>query len=172
MADINLYIPILKAQEGGYVNNPNDKGGPTNMGITLAEFQSYYGADKTVDDLKAITDEQWLPIVKKEYWDCMQADLITDQQVAVAIVDFGFNSGQGTAVMKVQAILGISPTTGFLGNITLNKINIAEASVLCNAICDSRDAYDTNYAEKVPAEAQFLPDWLRRTNSLRYKATT
>lgn len=169
MADIQQYVPILKQEEGGFSNNPNDKGGPTNMGITLAEFQHYYGADKTVDDLKAMTDDEWLPIVKEEYWNAMKADNINDQQVAVAIVDFGFNSGQGTAVMKVQEILNVHPVSGYLGSLTLAAINNADPATLCNAVADSRDAYDKAIVANNPSQSVFLGDWLRRTDSLRYK---
>ena len=36
-------IRCLLASEGGYVNHPSDPGGPTNFGITLAD----YGNDRT-----------------------------------------------------------------------------------------------------------------------------
>ena len=169
MADITPYLPLLKQEEGGFSDRPNDKGGPTNLGITLAEFQHYYGADKTVDDLKAMTDDEWLPIVKEEYWNAVKADNINDQQVAVAIVDFGFNSGQGTAVIKVQEILKVTPVSGYLGSITLAAINNADAETLCNAIADSREAYDRAIVANNPSQEGFLAGWISRTNRLRYK---
>ena len=52
MADKNNLIPIIKRWEGGYSDNPNDRGGATNSGVTLAVYQSVYGKNKTKNDLK------------------------------------------------------------------------------------------------------------------------
>ena len=37
MANFDLYFPTLLKHEGGYVNDPKDKGGATNLGVTLAK---------------------------------------------------------------------------------------------------------------------------------------
>ena len=38
MADFNKAIAIILKHEGGYVNDPDDPGGETNMGITKRDF--------------------------------------------------------------------------------------------------------------------------------------
>lgn len=48
---------FILSWEGGFVNDPRDPGGATNKGVTLAKFREIYGKDKTVNDLKKITDE-------------------------------------------------------------------------------------------------------------------
>ena len=65
----NKFVQYILSWEGGYVNDPNDKGGPTNKGITLTTFQSVYGKNKTITDLKNMTTEQWWTIFKTKYWD-------------------------------------------------------------------------------------------------------
>jgi len=44
--DIVQLMEALVVREGGYVNNPADKGGPTNFGITeaVARAQGYAGS--------------------------------------------------------------------------------------------------------------------------------
>ena len=44
----------------------NDHGGATNSGVTIAVFQSVYGKNKTKNDLKRMTDEQWDYIFTKK----------------------------------------------------------------------------------------------------------
>lgn len=56
MADKNKLIPMIKKWEGGYGEHPNDHGGATNSGVTIAVFQSVYGKNKTKNDLKKMTN--------------------------------------------------------------------------------------------------------------------
>ncbi len=42
MAKFELYIPLLSDFEGGYVDDPDDLGGATNMGITYRTYCEYY----------------------------------------------------------------------------------------------------------------------------------
>ena len=169
MANILKYIPILRQLEGGYSDNPNDKGGPTMCGVTLSTFQHFFGANMTVSDLQAMTDEQFAEVVK-EYWDSAQGDNINDQQVAQALIDWIYNSGQDTPIKAVQGIL-IGPITGFLGTITLANINKADPATLCNAICDARVKFYNDLAEETPSDEEFLDGWLRRANLFRYQIT-
>ena len=49
-------------------------GGATNKGVTLAIFQRFYGASRTKEELRAITDAQLEHIYKTGYWDKCQCD--------------------------------------------------------------------------------------------------
>ncbi len=59
MAKIEILSPFILSFEGGYVNHPNDKGGPTNKGVTIATWRRV-GYDKDgdgdidVDDLRLL----------------------------------------------------------------------------------------------------------------------
>lgn len=96
MADKNKLIPIIKRWEGGYSDNPNDRGGATNSGVTLAVYQSVYGKSKTKNDLKKMTNEQWDYIFTKLYWNKWKADEIKNQSIANILVDWVWMSGYGT----------------------------------------------------------------------------
>lgn len=55
--------------EGGYVNNPYDKGGATNKGITQATYNNWLKANnRPVCDVKNITDSEVEQIYYKNYW--------------------------------------------------------------------------------------------------------
>ena len=82
MADAKKLIPFIVKWEGGFANHPNDKGGATNKGITIATFRHYMGQDATVAQLKAMTNEQWETIFKKGFWFPFKGDYITNQSIA------------------------------------------------------------------------------------------
>ena len=44
--------------EGGFVNNPKDPGGPTNLGVTQATLSGFLGRQATIDEVKALTPEK------------------------------------------------------------------------------------------------------------------
>lgn len=96
MAQLLKLKPFILKWEGGYCNDPDDRGGATNMGVTIATFRTYFGQDKTVADLKAMTDEQWMRIFADGFWNPCHADEIANQALANIIVDMAFNSGTKT----------------------------------------------------------------------------
>ena len=40
------------SDEGGYTDDPNDPGGPTNYGITIEDARMYWKSDATADDVR------------------------------------------------------------------------------------------------------------------------
>lgn len=54
--------------EGGYVDDPRDPGGATNLGLTLATFSQALGRAASVAELKALTPEAAGPIYRRLYW--------------------------------------------------------------------------------------------------------
>lgn len=92
MADVNKLVPFILRWEGGFVNDPDDLGGATNKGVTIATYEAYCkkkGYPKpTVERLKNLTQEEWTEILKTMYWDRWKADEIKSQSVANILVDW------------------------------------------------------------------------------------
>lgn len=167
MAQAKNLMPHILRWEGGFVNDPDDAGGATMKGVTLATFRRFYGATATVARLKAITDEQWLHIFKAGYWDKCRADEIRSQSVANAIVDWAYNSGVATAAKKVQAIVGVA-VDGVIGARTISAINAADPKWLFGKIQLSRTAFVEAIVRNKPSQAKFLTGWKNRINSLTF----
>lgn len=60
--------------EGGYVDHPNDPGGATNMGITLATLSRWRGGAVSKAELKALTRVEQRQIMKAFYYDVVRGD--------------------------------------------------------------------------------------------------
>ena len=56
MADVKKLAPFILKWEGGFVNDPDDLGGATNMGVTMATYKVYCKRkgrpEPAIDDLK------------------------------------------------------------------------------------------------------------------------
>ena len=72
MANVNDLAPFILKWEGGFVNDPKDRGGATNMGVTLNTWNRVgYDKDKDGDidvkDLKLLSKEDVVNKVLKPY---------------------------------------------------------------------------------------------------------
>lgn len=167
MAEFKKFAPLLKKLEGGFVDHPNDKGGPTNMGVTLKTFREHYGNDKDVHDLRHMSNEQWGHIMKDRYWDKCRADEIVSQPVAEIFVDWCVNSGLA-AIRKVQEIAGVRPD-GIVGPVTINAINAHDPQELFTRIKEARKQFYVNIVRRDPSQKVFMNGWMNRLDSFKFK---
>lgn len=167
MADYKKLKPFILKWEGGFVNDKNDLGGCTNKGVTLSTFRSVYGQNKTMNDLKSITDEQWEHIFKTCYWDKWKADEIKDQNVANMLVDWTWCSG-AYGIKIPQRVLGVS-VDGVVGGKTIAAVNAKDGKALFKALKEERIAYIDRICQTRPQNKKFRNGWLNRINSLKYE---
>ena len=167
MADYQKLVPIIKKWEGGFVNDTSDSGGATNKGVTLSTFRSFYGSNKTVEDLKKLSDTQWLHIFLNGYWNKCQASNINNQSIANIFVDWAWGSGPVTAIKQVQKIVG-TDVDGIVGQKTLDAINKKDPKTLFNAIKKARIEFVENLVKQRPKDAKFLQGWKNRINSFSF----
>lgn len=165
MAKAEILVSFIKSFEGKFVNHPNDKGKATMMGITIGTFRTFYGQGKSVQDLKNMTDAQWMYIFKKGYWDRCKADLIEDQSVANLMVDWTWGSGT-TGIKLAQQVIGVS-ADGIVGPKTIAAINAQDASTLFARLWKRRKEHFEAIAKK-PGQSVFLKGWLRRNNGIKF----
>ena len=160
--------------EGGYTDDPKDKGGATKFGVTLSTWIAN-GYDKDGDgdidkqDIKVLDKADAYDIAKKLYWDKIMGDKIKDQSVAEFIFDWGYNSGPQTAIKKVQEILAIK-IDGIIGPQTLKFINDADPKALFNKLKARREDFFRNIVHNDPSQEKFLRGWLNRNNSFTFHA--
>lgn len=165
MAKAEKLMTFIHKWEGNFANNPYDGGGCTMKGITLSTYREYYGQHKNCNDLKHITDEEWLYIFKDGYWDKCKGDEIDSQLVANIIIDWAWMSGVVTAIKKVQRLLNVE-IDGIVGRETINAINNCNEDILFNDIYNERVRFYTNIVEKKPSQKIFLNGWLNRLNDI------
>ncbi|MEI6062693.1 MAG: glycosyl hydrolase 108 family protein [Bacteroidota bacterium] len=166
MADIKKLAPKILKWEGGFVNDPVDQGGVTNKGITLITFRDVFGQDKTVDDLKNISDDAWMKVLKKFYWDRWKADEIENQSVANILVDWVWGSGKWGVIIP-QRVLDV-PQDGIVGVKTIQALNRCDQEDLFNKIVEERKLFLYDIVRRKPAQIRFFKGWINRLNDYKY----
>ena len=169
MAKVEILAPYIKKWEGGFANDPADRGGATNKGVTIATFEAYCKAKPlprpNVERLKGMTDGEWLDILKTMFWDKWQADKIKSQKLANILVDWVW--GSGVYGIKIpQRILGVQQD-GIVGDETLKALNAQDPDKLFQVIYEARKKYLNDITISRPINKRFLKGWLNRLEDIR-----
>jgi len=169
-------IDALIEREGGYVNHPADKGGPTCFGITeaVARAHGYAGA------MRDLPREDAATIYRRLYWLRPRFDQIAKRssRVAAELFDTGVNMGPAVATTFLQRALTALNRTGKdyadltpdgrVGPMTLHALDSFLASrgkpggetVLLRALEALQGERYLRLAERRPANEAFLYGWL------------
>lgn len=170
-AEIEKLGPIVAKWEGGYVNDPKDKGGPTNMGITLNTWK-HYGYDKNKDglinekDIKLLNQDDFKYVLRR-YWDKWKADDILNQSVANILVDWYWASGKWGIIIP-QRILGVTQD-GIVGPNTIKAVNNSDQKKLFNDIMNARIKFIDDIIKNNPSQKRFEKGWKNRLNDFVFK---
>ena len=159
-----IAIPRILKHEGGYVDHPNDPGGPTNKGITISTFQSYIKPNGTKEDLKKLTTEQATVVYKRQYWDAVMADSLP-VGVDYAVADFAVNSGPYRAAKYLQTIVGVTQD-GRIGPKTLEAVRKMSSEDIINRLCDDR----MTFLKRLNTWPTFGKGWASRVEGVRTDA--
>jgi lysozyme family protein len=174
--DVDRLIDALIEREGGYVNNPADKGGPTCFGITeaVARANGYAGA------MKLLPRDEAAAIYKRLYWLRPRFDEIAKRspRLAAELFDTGVNMGPAVAVTFLQRALTALNRNGSdypdlvpdgrTGPVTLAAVDaflklrgsLAGETVLLRALEALQGERYLRLAERRPANEAFLYGWL------------
>lgn len=154
---------VLK-HEGGFVNHKLDKGGITNLGVTIAVWEEWIGRESSEDEMRNLKPEDVAPLYKKMYWDRVKGDDLPSG-VNYCVFDASVNSGTGRAAKWLQEAVGAVPD-GAIGAKTLAKVAAHDADSLVNAYCDVR----LNFLKSLKTFDTFGKGWSRRVEGVRQTA--
>jgi len=153
MADFSKAIEKVLVNEGGYINDPNDKGGETKFGISKRAYPHI--------DIKNLTTDEAKAIYKKDYWDKIKGDEMQSDAIAYEIFDTAVNMGVRTASKLAQLIVKSHPD-GIIGNKTLQKINNIDEELFVTSFKLAKVARYIYLVEKNPSNRKFLFGWIKR----------
>ena len=181
--------------EAGYVNDPDDSGAETNLGITKALAAQYKTTLKTKfgwnGNMRDLTYDMAFFIYKTHFWDKMKLDEVMKRSVFLAdrLFDLGINAGKTVPVKNLQRYLNVMnnrqtywkniDADGAMGPKTLAALDayIAKRGAtgkdyLIDAMLDMQSTYYIELAERREKDEKFIYGWQarKRRERKRYEA--
>jgi len=132
---------VLK-HEGGYVNDPRDPGGRTNLGVTQRAWEAWLVRTVTEADMRKLTPAAVKPFYKAMY------------------------SGTGRAAKYLQQIAGVT-ADGAIGPKSIEAIKACDPEQMVQALCDMR----LDFLKRLPTFETFGKGWSRRVAEVKDKAS-
>ena len=159
-------LPIILASEGGFVNDPKDPGGATNLGVTLGTLSGWLGRPATVAEVQALTAASVAPIYQADYWNAAHCE-DCPAGVDLMVFDEAVNQGVGRAIRALQAAVGVA-ADGAFGPASHAALRAADPTAAVNAIAAGREAH----YRSLPTFPHFGKGWLARLARTRAAALT
>ncbi|EPG9094013.1 glycoside hydrolase family 108 protein [Klebsiella pneumoniae] len=166
---------VILQHEGGYVNDPNDRGGETNMGITIATWRAYApsdpGIEATTNTLRNMTKEQAEIIYYNHYWEPKGFCKLETIKIALMLYDWTITSGR--AVTQVRKMLHNEYNINLVVSNTMDDdmihcINaIEDQEQLLSRIAEVRKEYYRSLTitnGEPNTQVRFLTGWINRVN--------
>jgi lysozyme family protein len=162
-ANFRRALDLVLEHEGGYVNDPQDPGGCTNMGITIGTYRAVINPRGTCADVRHLTRSAVERIYRRQYWDVVRGDDLPTG-VDLVVFDFAVNSGPHRATKFLQRALGFrgDDVDGRIGPITLHAATSTAPDALVTRICSDR----LRWLSELSTFLRFGRGWTRRVESV------
>ncbi len=182
MATFEKAIQTIFKHEGFRSDNPNDRGGITQYGISLrfllsatqvSNDDNFLDGDINhdgvidVNDIKAMSKKDAETLYRLYFWERNSYDLISDQSIATKIFDLCVNMGaipaNTIAQQSILAVLGlVLQQDGIMGIKTITAINMCKPNELMVALKANAACYYLSLIAKNPKLQVFKNGWLNR----------
>jgi len=143
----DLIMNAVLKHEGGYVNDPDDKGGETKYGITKYRYPDL--------DIKNLTRSQAIAIYKRDFYVPMEISKIEDINLALQYID--------TAVNALTVQQGIDRAKRFMQQAL--EIKKTSNKSLVEIYKDIRKNFYRSLVTKNPVYEKFINGWLKRVDT-------
>lgn len=154
-------IPTILAHEGGYVNDPHDKGGETKFGISKRSYPNV--------DIKNLTQDQATAIYYTDFWCKGPYESIADAALAKKVFDTAVNVGTSRALKFLQQAANAQGANlvvdGLVGPKTIAAVNAQHAPSLLASYREVQANYYLDIIKRNPTQVKFKNGWLKRANS-------
>lgn len=164
----NKLIPVILNNEGGFVNDVLDPGGATKMGVSLRFLKSVgdlrydldHDGDIDIDDIRGLTEVIARQIYFERFYAPLQLDAITNERLALQVLDHAVNAGMRSAVKILQHVAGCKED-GVIGPKTIAAANTFKDDI-ARRYMQGRYLFYEDLVESKPKFAKYINGWNNR----------
>lgn len=174
--------------EGGESDHPDDGGGLTKYGVSLAFLKGVAAESQANRDtlermgirlpitrqvIYDLTQIKAASLFRWQFWDKLKLDLIPLRPAAI-LYDAAVNSGPAQSVKLAQRGYNRCVTygqplvvDGVMGPATRAAMQLADTDKALTAMLDAREAFFQTIVANNPSQQVFLRGWINRVDDLR-----
>lgn len=156
---------MMLGSEGGFVNNPADPGGMTNLGVTKATWENFIGRQSDEKEMRGLTPYKVEPLYKNKYWNAVRGDELPSG-IDYLVFDFAVNAGVGRSIKTLQSAVGTQPDGDF-GPLTIAAVQLASPQDLIEKFSQAKE----DFYRSLDTFDTFGKGWLNRIEAVKVKAS-
>ena len=166
MSNFAIALQVVLQHEGGLSNVQHDFGGVSNCGISSQLLASYLKQPVPASQIIALDQKTISDIYKKLFWDPMNLDSVTDQNLATVLFDLAVLLGVPRVSGFIQEVLNLH-VDNILGSHSIAAINqfVSGDWLACEVIFQAQLRFAEDCV-KDTSQLKFIDGWLRRSQNL------
>jgi len=163
-ANFHAAFEELIGIEGGYVNDPTDRGGETKYGISKRAYPNL--------DIKNLTLQEAKDIYLEDYWKASGSHHMLKYELALELFDTGVNMGQAIARTFLQEALNLMnrngkdfpdlKVDGKIGPITISAYKKVDDKILLKVLNGLQFRRYVWICEERPDQEKYFNGWMKR----------
>ena len=161
---------VMRINEGGYVDHPDDPGGATNKGVTQRTYDAWRERQKLPPQhVRDIHESEVLQIYFEGYWRAGHCHRMPGDAAALILFDACVNHGLRPAMKFIQRGAGLPPreVDGLFGPRTLRAVQMTDPSLLVQRALDARWHFFEKIMQRNPRLESFRRGWRARVDRMR-----
>ena len=172
MQSVDDMIDDILRREGGYVDHPADRGGPTKFGITQKTLSAYVGYNVLAKEVQNLSESVARDIYERNYYILPRIDRLPES-IQPFIFDCAVNHGPRRAIKFVQSVCnqaGYQPPLSVDGAMGPNTskgatwASNAMGELFYKALLEERRNFYRTIVAANPSQKVFLNGWMNRVN--------
>ena len=164
----NNALAFVLRWEGGFVDDPRDRGGRTMKGVTQNVYNAWLASQgRPAADVKGISNAEVGTIYSNNYWKKSRCDVLRSN-IDLVQFDTAVNMGPLRAVKILQQAVGVGADGNF-GPATQKACDACSPPDAVARYCSIREGLYRRFAQ-APGQDRFLVGWMNRLNALRGEA--